>query len=155
MAKKKKTKRSKQKFPTLIPKYNSRVRQEYLDYDYIDELSEEEKQYLDDFNKEWYCASVGKQADEGKNNRFTKGKAAVKERTDENNRRNNDLYGNVRNKVGATKILNYNENLNMVEDQLSRDVNPSNMEDALIEFLDDAKNLKNSTDDSGEDSDNT
>lgn len=115
---------------------NSRVRQEYMDYDYIDELSEEEKQFLDDFNKEYYCASVGKQADEGKNNRFIKGKEDVKDRTDQNNKRNNDMYGNVRNKVGATKLLNYNDSLNVVESFLSKEVNSNALEDALIDYID-------------------
>lgn len=149
--KKKKTNRKKQKFPSLTRKYNSRVRQEVLDYDYIDKLSDEEKQFLEDFNKEFYEARVGRQADEGKNNRFTKGRKAVKEAQDNNNKRNSDLYGRVRNKVGATKLLNYEDVLNIVEENLSRDIDPNALEDALIDYLDYAKESSNDSSDTGED----
>jgi len=133
---KKSTKRSKQKYPYLKKRVNSRVRQEVIDYDYIDKLSDEEKQWLNDFSSEYYGADVGKQADEGKNNRFIKGRDKVKEIQDENNARNRDLFGRVRNKVGATKLLNYDDVINIVEESLSRDINPENLEDALNEFLD-------------------
>jgi len=149
---KKKTSRKQQKHPSLTPKYNSRVRQEYLDYDYLDQLSDDEKQFLEDFNKEYYEARVGKQSDEGKNNKFTKGKEAVKEAQDNNNKRNSDLYGKVRNKVGATKLLNYEDAVNKVEEKLTKNLNPDRVEDALIDYLDHAKNLGNST---GNSDDNT
>jgi hypothetical protein len=149
---KKNTKRSKQKYPSLTKKYNSRVRQEYLDYDYIDQLSDEEKKWLEDFNSEYYMANVGRQADEGKNNRFTKGRDAVKASQSANNARNADLYGKVRNKVGATKLLNYDYSLNVVEEEYSREVNPENLENALIDYLDYTNNLSNTSDDGNENS---
>lgn len=140
---KKKTNRSKQKYPSLTRKYNSRVRQEYLDYDYIDQLSDEEKQFLEDFNKEYYEARVGKQKDAGKKNRFTKGKKAVKEAQSNNNKRNSDLYGKIKNKVASTKLLNYDDVLNLVEDNMNKDVNSDYIEDAIIEYLDHNKDLNN------------
>lgn len=150
MPKKKTKKRSKLQYPSLNPRVNSRVRQEYMDYDYVDQLDDEAKQFLEDFNKEHYQANVGRQKDEGKDNRFTKGKAAVKEAQDNNNKRNSDLYGQIRNKVGRTKLLNYDDVLNIVEDELSREVNPEYIEDAMIEFLDNTKNLENTTDNTDE-----
>ena len=147
---KKKTKRSTHKYPTLVRDVNSRVRQEYLDYDYTDQLSDEEKKWLDDFNKEYYCANVGKQADEGKDNRFTKGRKQVKERQTANNKRNNDLYGNIRNKVAATKLLNYNDAIELIDEQ-SNKRDPKAIEDALIEYLDHTKKLKKSTKNTNED----
>lgn len=132
---KRKTKRSSKKYPALEPRVNSRVRQEYNDYDYIDKLSEEEKQWLNDFTEEYLNASVGKQS-EAENNRFHNTPELVKERTDQNNARNRDLYGRIRNKVGNTKLLNYDDTINIVEEHLSRGVKPDSIEDAIIEYLD-------------------
>jgi len=154
--KKKKTKRSREKYPSLKRNLNSKVRQEMLDYDYVDQLSYEEKQYLEDFNSEYYNASVGKQADEGKDNRFIKGYdenglSEVKKVQDANNARQRDLYGRVRNKVGATKLLNYEDSQAIVEDKLQGSLRNDNYEDALIDYLDYTHNLKDTTDDTGED----
>lgn len=149
---KKVKKRKKVKYPSLTPRLNSRVRQEYMDYDYVDQLSDDEKQFLEDFNKEYYQASVGRQKDEGKDNRFTKGKEAVKQAQHDNNKRNSDLYGQIRNKVSRTKLLNYDDVLNMVEDELSREVNPEYLEDAMIDYLDNPNDFENTSDDTSEDS---
>lgn len=136
---KKTKKRSELKFPSLNPRYNNRIRQEYQDYDYVDQLSNEEKQFLEDFNKEYYQASVGKQKDEGINNRFTKGREAVKEAQDNNNHRNNDTYGIIRNKVSATKLLDYHGITNMVEEKYANEVDPENIENAIIDYMDSKK----------------
>ncbi len=154
LAKDKKNKRNQHKYPTLVREVNSRVRQEYMDYDYVNQLSDGEKQWLDDFNKEYYCANVGRQADEGKDNRFIKGRDQVKERTDANNKRNNDLYGNIRNKVGATKLLNYDDAIGIIDD-MSSNRDPDQMEDALIEFLDSTKELGKPSSDPDDDPDNS
>ena len=145
--KKKKTRRSKLKYPTLNLKYNTKVRQEYLDYDYIDSLSDEEKQFLDDFNKEYYCATLGKQRDKGKNNRFVNSEnytdvvKEMKEIQHQNYARTMDVYGNVRNKVGATHIKRLNEvdpfSGNFITDSKKYRSNiDNNNEDAIIELID-------------------
>lgn len=146
MPKKTSKKKSKKtpKHRTLVPKFNSRIRQEYLDYDYIDQLSEKEKEFLDKFNSEYYLAKVGKQADKGKHNKFIKGKQNVKDIQTNNNKRNSDLYGNVRNKVGATKLLNYDDVLNIVENKISN-ADCQSIEDAMIDYLDYVKITSNRT----------
>jgi len=152
MSKKKATKRSKEKYPALQPRVNSRIRQEYIDYDYVDELSDEEKQWLNDFTEEFTNAVVGKQS-EAENNRFHNTAELVKDCTDRNNAQNRCLYGRVRNRVAATKLLNYEDVINMVEDQLSREINPEEVEDAFIEYLD--EEFVNNSSNTGEGSNNT
>lgn len=154
--KKKVTKRSKEKYPSLKRNYNSKVRQEYIDYDYIDDLDDESKKFLDDFNNEYYGASVGKQDDEGKDNRFIKGYdkdglSEVKKVQDANNQRQRDMLGRVRNKVGATKLLNYEDSKAIVDDYTQRNNQPTDYEDALIDYLDYTHNLKDTTDNTDED----
>lgn len=139
---KKKTKRSQVKYPSLEKHYNSRVRQEYLDYDYVNELSEEEKQFLEDFNKEYYNASVGKQVDEGKNNRFTKGKDAVKAAQDANNARNACLYGRAK-AHGTMSKYDVKAVQEFIEDK--RVPSTNNIEDALIDYLDYSQELSDSS----------
>ena len=157
--KKGKTKRSKEKYPSLKRNLNSKVRQEYVDYDYVDgfkdyksgelvmrPLTEEEKQFLEDFNNEYYNASVGKQSDAGKNNRFHKTRESVKERQDANNARHRDLYGRVRSKVGATKLLNYEDSTEIIDNYTKKRSSADDYEDALIDFLDSNNGLNNADD---------
>lgn len=69
-SKKKKTRRSQKKYPNLIPEYNLKLRRDYIDnHHYVngvkndkgklvmDPLIEEAKEYLNQFNKEYYNAS--------------------------------------------------------------------------------------------------
>lgn len=91
MDNKKKTPRSKVKYPALNPKYNLKTRTDLLDYDYIDKLSEEEKQWLNDFSSEYINANVGKQSEPEKN-RFHNTQELVKDRQDANNARNRCVY---------------------------------------------------------------
>lgn len=87
----KKTPRSKVKHPGLKKRYNSKLKQEYLDQDYISKLSEDEKQFLSDFNEEYYGANLDFKNLE--NNRFHKTKEEKKTCTDRNNARNRCIYG--------------------------------------------------------------
>lgn len=54
--KKKKTRRSEAKYPALNPHLNLKTRFEQLDYDYVDTLSEKDKQWLNDFSSEYIHA---------------------------------------------------------------------------------------------------
>jgi len=50
-------KRKDHKYPNLVPKYNLKKRQDYMDnHFYVDRLPEDAKEYLNDFNGEYYNA---------------------------------------------------------------------------------------------------
>lgn len=124
---KKKTKRSQVEYPALKPNMNPRVNREYADYDYLDQLSEEELKFLNDFEEEWGNAAVGKQS-EAEKNRFHKTKELVKDCTDRKNARQRCMYG----------IAKAN---GLVGDDMrvENDVTPTNIgltEDAMIDYLD-------------------
>lgn len=93
MSRKKEAKqlRSKVKNPGLKKGYNSKIKQEYLDFDYVRELSEEEKAWLSAFSEEYYGANLDFKNLE--NNRFHKTQAEKKACTDRNNARNRCVYG--------------------------------------------------------------
>lgn len=128
--KNKKTKRSKVKHPALIKKFNSRVRQIEIDYDYLDKLSSEELDWLNKFSDEYIGASFnndGTDIDQTPEGR----KAAY----DKNNARNRCLLGQIQSKVANTKLLNYDTVINMVEEELSKEINPSRIEDVYLDYL--------------------
>lgn len=122
------------------------IRQEYMDYDYVEKLSPEDKQWLADFTDEYYNASVGKQSDKGKNNRFMKSKQSVKECQTNNNKRNNDVYGKLKAKNSLVSISNTGTIIDDPNYVGSFDVNKDLAEDCLIEILD-RKQLSKSDDD--------
>lgn len=57
MVSKKRTKRSQSKYPALDPRLNLKTRYDEIDYDYIDQLNEKEKAWLNNFSKEYTGAS--------------------------------------------------------------------------------------------------
>lgn len=89
--KEKKTPRNKTKYPGLMLNKNSKIKQEYMDQDYINELSDKEKQFLSDFNEEYYGANLNFK--DLKKNRFHRTKKDKKACTDRNNARNRCIYG--------------------------------------------------------------
>ena len=89
-----KTNRKNVKHPGLKKQYNSKVKQEYLDFDYINSLTEDEKQWLSDFSDEYYGAKLDYENLE--NNRFHKTPEDKKACTDRNNARNRCQYGLAR-----------------------------------------------------------
>lgn len=58
--KKKKRKGNKERWPSLNVKRQVSNRREYIDYDYLDKLSPEEKDWLNQFTKEYHIASFNK-----------------------------------------------------------------------------------------------
>lgn len=57
---KKKSKRSQTKFPALDPKLNLKSRIELIDYDYLDQLSEKDKAWLNKFTEEYVNANLNR-----------------------------------------------------------------------------------------------
>ena len=115
-----------------------------MDYDYVDKLSSEEKQWLANFTDEYYNASVGSQKDEGQNNHFHKSKELVKERQDANNKVNNDVYGKARSKRNILG-MDYNTMSEYLDRRVNKTINDT--EDAIVEILDKRKNLENTNND--------
>jgi hypothetical protein len=122
--------REKQKYPNLKKMYNTKIRQDLLDQDYIDKLSDSEKAWLDRFNKEFINATFEKKKKYTKNN-LHKGEKKRKELYKDNYSRQNCLY-NVKK---ATKSLV------SIEGAFNKTQN-TNVEDALIDVID-AKNYVN------------
>lgn len=135
MTNKKPTKRSRVKNASLVPKYNSRVRQEFGDYDYLDKLNDEEKSWLAKFTAEYLNAEVSKD-DKNLLHDYEDHRKGI---YNANNARNRDMYGLVKAKVAETKLLNYEDSARIVEEELSRGVNAANMENAYIDFIDQAQ----------------
>lgn len=140
MAKKKKTKRSQTKNPNLKKNLNSRVRQEYIDMDYVDKLDEKQKEFLNKFTGEFYGGAFDKnENDEYTDDNLMKTDAERKEMWNNNNARNRCLYGKIKNKVGNTHLLNFEKVKNMVEDEFAKNLDPDTIEDAIIDFIDSKK----------------
>lgn len=132
MIEKKQTKRSRTKYPGLVKEVHPRTRWEHLDQDYIDKLSDKEKEWLSNFNEEYLSGNFNHK---GKKLHRTK-----KERRDcynRNNARNRDLYT-----INRTKgwVVGLNDAPDAVE--ANQKVDQGNQEKVLVELLD----LKNKID---------
>lgn len=57
----KKKKRDSEKYPALNPRLNSKTKQSYIDYDYVDKLSEKDKDWLNRFSGEYYSGNFKKE----------------------------------------------------------------------------------------------
>lgn len=93
-----KKKTAKKKFPRLEKNKNLKIRQELIDYDYIDKLSDEEKEWLNKFTNEYTCGSfqkikTGKRKGEYSSTNLHKTQAQREECYNRNNLRNNDVHG--------------------------------------------------------------
>lgn len=126
-----KTKKRRPKDASLLPMYNPEIRQEYLDYDYLSKLSEEEYEWLAAFTHEYNCANRNHEYKKI----FKRNKEARKEHTDRNNQRNRDMYGKARAKRSLVHIQN--DTLEPLENAYLEQRNP---EDALIQMIDNKNN---------------
>lgn len=139
---KKKTNRSKAKYPGLEKRFTSRIRQEYLDYDYLDKLSDKDKEWLNNFTEEYLGANF---KHPGK--KMHKRKREQRELYNNNNARNRCAYGTSK-VTGSVINYDFNELHELIEGQQS--VNETNyLEEALIEFID-SKTATNAPDESSE-----
>lgn len=82
----KKNRRSKVKYPALDPTYNLKTRVPLIDYDYLDKLSDKEKEWLNSFTEEYTNANFNH-----KGKKIQKRKKHTKDAYDRNNARNRDI----------------------------------------------------------------
>ena len=134
----KKNRRNSSKFPALDKKLNLKVRQELIDYDYIDSLSEEEKAWLNKFTEEYVNGSFKKTANGNYSSKnIHRKKSQRKDCYDRNNWRNNDVIAIKK----STDMLKDTEALvASLEDKSVKTA--SYIEDCVIDALD--FKLKNS-----------
>lgn len=127
----KKTKKRLPNDSSLKSNYNSKVRQEFLDYDYLKKLSKEEYAWLAAFTHEYNCANLNHRGDKV----MGRDKKTTKEIYDKNNARNRDAFGVSH----AHKRLMYMEltDLSFLDDN---EANARNPEDHLNDLID----IKNS-----------
>lgn len=137
MKNEKKSRRSKIKYPNLIKKYNSRIKQEYLDQDYLDKLSPAELEWLDSFMRNYNSAGF---KDDGSD--VDDSPEARKETYDRNNARNRCLYGNYRNKPDRYNnqvLISFDaaleKNSDRFEGVLLRETDMLKTESALVELI--------------------
>lgn len=129
----KRKKRNQHKHPGLIKGLTSRVRQEYHDVDeYIDQLNEEELAWLNKFMEEELNASFKNDGTD-----LNKTKEERKKIYDRNNARNRCQYGIIKAKVAQTKLLNYENVLNIVEQEVNdkAQAQATPIEDVYVDFL--------------------
>lgn len=146
MPKEKKTRRSKIKHPGLTPRYNSKIRQEQIDYDYIHKLSDAEKDWLNRFSEEYIGANFQHPGD-----KVQETDEERRECYNRNNSRNRCVYSIAKAK-GAILNYDYNDLIEIIESEQAEDTNSNYMEEALIEYLD-GKNRVDQPTDGGDGSD--
>ena len=83
-----KTKRSSNKYPALKPELNLKIRYELIDYDYIDKLNPEEKEWLNKFTNEYVNDVLDRK---NLKNNLHNTKELKKDCDDRNNARNRDI----------------------------------------------------------------
>lgn len=120
---KKKTRRSNQKYPTLNPGYNLKSRADMLAIDYVDQLSEKDKEWLNAFNEEEVNANLDHKGPKI-NNRTKKTRSRI---FDANNARNRCILTGIKARG---------------EDYTLRDTETYNVEDEIIAKIDKDKKLK-------------
>lgn len=132
MSKKEKTKRSEEKYPALKPELNLKTRYDLIDYDYIDQLSDKEKDWLNRFTEEYTHAKYDHEGP-----RIQKKK---KDRLDSYNR-NNSRNRDILTKSKASGKLTGLESLRHFSTQMSPE-EAVLMEERLREVLSNEKLIK-------------
>jgi len=120
--KKRRSKRSMQKYPALDPKYNLKTRRGWLDFDYLDKLTDEEKEWLNSVMEEENNASFNHNG--------------IKISTDGESRRASYARNNSRNRCIYTRE-DAQGTMNFIEDALKE--NPDTFEcgeDDIINAID-------------------
>jgi hypothetical protein len=102
-----------------------------LDQDYIDQLSDKDKEWLSQFNEEYMAGSS-----RHKGKKLNKTKKERRESYARNNARNRDLYALGRTRGWVTDVADHIEN-NQV-------INPAAQENAVIDLIDIKDGLDNS-----------
>lgn len=133
----KNTARSKTKCPGLYPKFHPKNRWEYLDQDYLDKLSPEEKEFLSKFNDEFYGASLEKASEPKKWRKdLHKTKRLRKDCRDRNNARNRDVLSLQKVKGNLDPLDNTSIQKPTVLD---------NHEDVIVELIDLKQKVENTS----------
>lgn len=122
----KKTRRDQIKYPAFDGSYAPKIRRELLDIDYVDQLSEDEKEWLNEFLEEYVGADLDFR---NLKNNLHRTKRLKKDCTDRNNARNRDMFGFAK----ANGLLVSDEQL---QDHHLNLENPSLSEDAMIAYVD-------------------
>lgn len=133
---KKKTKRSRAKYPNLEKKMNTKIRQLYLDQDYLHKLSPKELEFMNKFMKEELNANFTHTQKD-----FNKSKKSKRKLYNDNNSRNRCIF----NQLKSNNALNYLGDMNIStvikEDNID---NAEYLEDAIIEYIDSKKEEESS-----------
>lgn len=139
---KKQTRRSRHPHPNLQPNLNVKVRQELIDFDYVEKLPEECKDWLNKFSGEYYNGNF-KKSKRGKylKSNLHNGSKARKECYKRNNDRNNDVFSVTK----ANDMLKTTEIMNEYLGDLSKQQDKDFIEDQMLEALDLRKKRKYST----------
>ena len=124
----KKTKRSKVKYPGLTHNVNPKTRWELIDHDYVDDLTDEEKSWLSNFNEEYLSGNFTH-----KGKRLHKTKKAKQACYTRNNARNRDIMtlGRVNNWVSDVEDFGVKNQLEVKTAEIS-----FNHEDIVVALLD-------------------
>lgn len=128
----KKSRRVKSKFSALKKEYTLKTRLELLDYDYVDKLSDKDKQWLANFTDEYLHVNFNHS---GK--KFYKSKTKKREIYNQNNSRNRDIFA----REMAQNKLEYLG----THSGKSTEETPDNIEDALIYQIDNKEEIEKAT----------
>ena len=137
----KKTRRNSTKNPGLVKEVNLKIRHELMDYDYLDKLSPEEKDWLNRFTEEYVhnnFSHPGKRIHPKKTRKAIVKKTGEprkidiykKESGDRNNARNRDSYSITK----SNNILEGEAKLNVAID--ARKTTRNDVEERMVELLD-------------------